>query len=74
MGTGKTSNNIPLDDFWKYDSLSDSWTLVSHMPNPRHSAVALTINNKAYVGFGIQGNLEPDLYDFYEFDPDYPLK
>jgi hypothetical protein len=74
LGTGSENfNSKPYDDIWKYDPVSNSWTLVTHMPVARRSAVAITINNKAYIGYGIDGS-DFDLYDFYEFDPNYPLK
>jgi hypothetical protein len=76
MGTGYSSSTH-LNDIWRYNPLTDSWTFVSSMPNPRDYAVAFTINGKAYVGYGHcewpQYN-SIDLFDFYEFDPNYPLK
>jgi len=46
------------------------------MPVNRSSAVAFSIGNKAYIGFGMHrvGGYLYDLYDFYEFDPNYPAK
>jgi hypothetical protein len=76
MGTGVNGATL-FNDIWKYDPLLDSWTFVSSIPNPRYYAVAITINGKAYIGYGIleypiYNNI--DLFDFYEFDPNYPLK
>lgn len=72
MGTGKTSSTI-LNDLWKYDPDTDTWTSLPGLPNARYSAVSFTINNKAYVGFG-RTNLTNDLFDFYEYDPNFPAK
>lgn len=66
FGTG-ISGVINYNDIWKYNPVSDSWTLCSTIPNSRNSAVAFTLNNKAYIGYGGSS-------DFYEFDPNYPLK
>lgn len=76
IGTGKYGSTT-YSDVWKYDPLTDSWIFVTNMPNPRSRALALTINGKAYIGYGTyeypQYNYI-DLYDFYEFDPNYSLK
>jgi hypothetical protein len=76
MGTGTTTDHLEYNDIWKYDPVADFWTLVSSVPGVRHSAVAFTVNNKAYVGYGLHyyDYYNNDLYDFYEFDPNYPLK
>jgi len=76
MGTG-TSNATIFNDIWKYDPTADSWTFVCSMPNPRTLGVAFTINGKAYLGYGryqYEDYKYFDLYDFYEFDPNYPMK
>jgi N-acetylneuraminic acid mutarotase len=66
FGTG-ISESTNYNDIWKYDQVSDSWTLNSYMPTARNSAVAFTLNHKAYIGYGVTS-------DFYEFDPNYLLK
>ena len=74
IGTGSLlSSSKTLNDIWKYDPLTNQWTFVSYMPNPRYFATAFTINNKAYIGYGIN-NTNVDYNDFYEFDPNYPVK
>jgi hypothetical protein len=72
FGTGSSSSGINLNDIWKYNSVSDTWTLACEIPTGRYSALAFTLNNKAYIGFGV--NSKVDLYDFYEFDPNYLMK
>ena len=64
------------NDLWMYDPASDTWTLVSYIPLARHSAVAFSIGTKAYIGYGLkQGPGFPvNLFDFYEFDPNYIAK
>jgi hypothetical protein len=78
IGAGKSTGYPPVEynDIWMYDPLADSWTLVSYMPLLRHSAVAFSIGNKAYIGFGLHesAGYQNNLYDFYEFDPGYPAK
>lgn len=70
VGTGYNSEgNIKLNDFWKYDPISDSWTQAADfIGTPRSQAVAFTINGKGYVGTGLDLAANP-LSDFYEFDP-----
>lgn len=63
-----------LNEVWKYDSQSDSWTQMDSFPGKRRvKAVAVTINGKGYVGLGCDGGEdigEISVYrDFYEFDP-----
>jgi hypothetical protein len=72
MGTG-SSGNVSYDDIWKYDSSSDTWTLVTHIPETRNSAVAFTLNNKAYIGYGLRYQYG-SFTDLYEFDPNYTSK
>ena len=70
FGTGNY-NDTYYNDIWRYNSANDSWSLVSYMPVARRSAVALTINNKAYIGYGIASDNGTQYVDFYEFDPNY---
>ena len=64
------------NDLWEYDPGTDVWVFKTYMPQNRHSAVAFSIGNKAYIGFGLHyGNyFQNDLYGFYEYDPNYPIK
>jgi hypothetical protein len=76
FGTGQSYSNTEYDDIWKYDPSGDTWTSVTRMPNARFSATAFVLNGKAYIGFGLNRNgYSPgDYFDFYEFDPNYPVK
>jgi N-acetylneuraminic acid mutarotase len=69
IGAGESGYSERLGDIWKYDLASDTWTKVTTMPGERFSPVALVINNKLYIGYGV--NSYGQLYDFYEYDPDY---
>jgi hypothetical protein len=76
-GTGLTGSNINMNDLWKYDYSADTWTFVGLLPVGRYSSIAFTINGKAYIGFGAEYSNyygHHSIYDFYEFDPNYPLK
>ncbi|MBS1682865.1 MAG: galactose oxidase [Bacteroidetes bacterium] len=57
-----------LNDFWKYDPVSDTWTQMANFPGTaRSNAASFTLNGKGYVGTGFDGT---NAYsDFYEFDP-----
>jgi hypothetical protein len=77
VGLGKTYNSYPTqmyDDFWIYDPVTNIWTRDTVLPGgARYNSISFVINNKGYMGFGfnIVGNFQND---FYEFDPNYPLK
>ncbi len=77
MGSGQSvTENVTYSDLWEYYPNTDTWTLRSFMPGDRQAAVGFSIGDKAYIGFGLQrqeGKLN-QLYDFYEFDPNYPVK
>jgi len=65
-------NKDSLNEVWKYDSQSDTWTQLDTFPGkPRVMAVAVTINGKGYVGMGCNGHPHSEnvFRDFYEFDP-----
>jgi len=66
------ANSIDADlaDVYRYDSQSDTWSLITHSfpGKPRRLPFAVTIGGKAYIG----GGTNPEsgkLLDFYEFDP-----
>lgn len=65
--------DVSTDELLKYDPLTNAWTLFTSVPGGRRSvAISFVVNNKAYVGFGILGYNRAR--DFYEFDPNYPVK
>ena len=57
-----------LDDVYKYDKLSDSWTQLQDIPfTGRGYSYGVSLGNKAYVGFGSTSNgLYPT--DWWEYD------
>ena len=68
--TGTGSNGAKLqNDFWSYDPKLDEWTQVDSMPTiGRRDAFGFVINDKAYVGGGVN---EHGIFDdeFWEYDP-----
>ncbi|MFY9309273.1 MAG: kelch repeat-containing protein [Bacteroidia bacterium] len=65
IGTGNDGN--PIDDFWEYNVVTDSWQQKAALPSARQYAFAFTIGNKGYIGGG--QNLLGFLNDFYEYSP-----
>jgi len=68
IGTGLDGNNKLLNDFWRFDPATNSWTQIASMASGRHSAVAFAINGKGYVGTGTDG-IGNYFKDFYQYDP-----
>ena len=67
VGNGINGSTI-LNDFWKYNPLTDSWTQIADFSGvPRFSAVAFAINNIGYVGTGHDGASLRN--DFYSYNP-----
>ncbi len=66
--TGETSG--PLKDFYQYDPATNAWTKIADFPgDARHSAVAFTLGNAAYVGLGRIDATDETFSDFYKYDP-----
>jgi len=66
-GSGETSQNNRLKDFWAYDPAGDTWSPVSDFPgSARYGAIAFSIGNKGYVCSGNDGGWQKDLW---EYDP-----
>src|SRR4051812_25151695 len=52
IGTGNWFNNL-YTNFYQYDTLADTWTVVTSIPGPgRFYASSFVIDGKAYVGSG----------------------
>ncbi|GDX53230.1 hypothetical protein LBMAG27_22770 [Bacteroidota bacterium] len=71
LGTGLDSANMVRTDFWKYDTLTDSWSQVADFPGTaRRDAVAFVIDSFAYVGTGIDDSSAwgTIMSDFYRYD------
>lgn len=70
VGTGHTSDNQFLKDFWEYTPQTDEWRRIDDFPgDPRTEAVAFAIGNNGYVGLGT--NYPSDdrnhFKDFYKY-------
>jgi len=65
---GKIGANWYAFDMWEYKPSNDSWTQRANFPGGvRYAITALSIDNKGYVGMGIDN----DLYrkDWWEYNP-----
>ncbi|MBK9192040.1 MAG: T9SS type A sorting domain-containing protein [Crocinitomicaceae bacterium] len=65
---GKYGPSAYAFDLWEYKPSTDSWSQRANFPGGvRYAVTALSINNKGYVGMGI----DQDLYrkDWWEYDP-----
>ena len=57
-----------LKDFWQYDPVTDSWTLIPGFGgSKRMAAVAFVHDNKGYIVTGT--NNGTPVNDFWSFDP-----
>lgn len=66
--TGSTSGASASDDFYRYDPVDDSWTVLPDFPGPdRGYAYGGTWGGKAYIGFGSTGGSY--LADLWSYDP-----
>jgi N-acetylneuraminic acid mutarotase len=66
IGTG--SNSGSLNDFWEYNSETNTWTQKADFAgSPRSNAVGFSIGDKGYIGQGYGS--EGKLGDFWEYDP-----
>lgn len=62
--------NSELNDFWRFNQLSDSWTQLQSIPgNPRYGAIGLNVNNCGIITNG--GDVAGNYYtDCYQYKPD----
>ncbi|HPM90543.1 MAG TPA: kelch repeat-containing protein [Tenuifilaceae bacterium] len=57
-----------FNDLYEYDPESDRWTKKSNFPgNTKYYSLCLVIDNKAYIGLGLDVNIS--LSQFWEYDP-----
>ncbi|MDW3193945.1 MAG: kelch repeat-containing protein [Cytophagales bacterium] len=67
VGAGGDNGRI-LDDFWKYDPSSDSWTDLPTIPNgARRFSSGFVIGNQVYVVLGVKDNETEITREFYAF-------
>ncbi|MBK7384389.1 MAG: T9SS type A sorting domain-containing protein [Flavobacteriales bacterium] len=58
-----------LDDMWRYDPVSDTWTAATGIPGlARYGSTAFTLNGKGYVHGGRDASLD-FTNELWEFDP-----
>lgn len=75
VGTGIDTAEKVLNDFWKYDAISDTWEQVANLPGSiRRNAVAFSIDDIGYVGTGMDSAVASVagsnvLSDFWAYDP-----
>jgi N-acetylneuraminic acid mutarotase len=72
FGLGNDSNGNPLNDFWKYESNSDTWTRIADFPGgARFSVSSFSFNGKGYVIGGItkQSGTQTPQKDVWQYDP-----
>jgi hypothetical protein len=62
IGTGYNSSS--LNDFWKYNSNSNSWIQLVNFPIAREDAAAFSIGSKGYVAAGVDGLYYNDLWEY----------
>lgn len=56
-----------LNDFWKYDPISNFWSQLADFPAAaRKNAIGFVIGNFAYIGLGSASSVEKS--DFYRYD------
>lgn len=69
---GRDSLNHYLNDLWRYDTSTDTWTCLGATPlSPRVNATACTEGHKAYLGLGFCGRHGQDtsyLQDWWSYD------
>ena len=75
VGTGRNSNDAVLRDFWKYNSVSNTWVEIASLPAEaaaREGATAFSIDGKGYIGLGSndkQSGAAEFYKDFWRYDP-----
>lgn len=66
-----STGNIAFYDLWEYNPASDSWIQKADVPSfvGKDFSIAVTINNKGYVGLGCNVDQTINHQDFWEYDP-----
>lgn len=68
-GLGITCAGSQDQSFYKFDSVTNTWTTIAAFPGPaRRGAFGMTVGSRAYVGMGIAQNGNA-LNDIWEYDP-----
>src|SRR5206468_4283179 len=66
-----STSNIAFYDLWEYNSATDSWTQKADEPDfiGRDFSIAVSLNNKGYVGLGCNVQQNINRQSFWEYDP-----
>ena len=67
MGLGRDGFGYDYGDIYEYDPSSDTWTGAVTIPDKMESAICMVINDKAYIGMGL--NIRTIVPHFYEYNP-----
>lgn len=74
VGTGhllSPDQSGPVNDFWEYDSLNDSWKQIAVLPSTaRQKANAFSFNGKGYVGMGHEMYGYNLFSDWWSYEPE----
>ncbi len=69
FGTGLDGTGSPYDDWWEFDTGSNTWSQKANVPgSPRFGACGFSIGTKGYLGCGFSVNASYSS-DFYQYDP-----
>ena len=71
---GRDSTGKALNDLWRYNPETDSWTSLGATPlSPRVNPTACTMDGKVYIGLGFKGLYGRDtcyMQDWWEYTPE----
>jgi N-acetylneuraminic acid mutarotase len=62
-GSGASSNNTFVNDFWEYNPSNDTWVNIGNIPIATNKGFSFVLNGKGYIGGGQMGT------SFFEFNP-----
>jgi hypothetical protein len=76
VGTGSITSNFPFNgtptnDFYVYNTLTNTWSSIPNFPEVRGEASAFVINGKGYVSCGeaLSDGISDARQDLYMYDP-----
>jgi|GEM_PF-578718 len=70
-GANTPGGPIPFYDLYEFDPALNSWNQKADIPGytARTMAIAVSINNKGYIGLGWNGNQTTNYRSMFEYDP-----
>lgn len=69
VGTGTSSPGTMHNEFWQYDTTSNTWLQKASLPVVLEEAVGFSIGNKGYIGTGDTAFWKIHTNQFFEYDP-----